>query len=280
VVVHRLGRRLRPAQRLARVALPRFFTGIHQSARPRPPLDPDPDNLLSTHTSSVPPPHDSQSSVCPTKIFPGPTFPQPGNTLCMPSTRAAVQRHTPTPLTPSNPDRTNSEPSQSTSNSSHGQAPHIPTSSQCLATRPIWQDPPTPSTTTLPQSLRIQPSLSTRRPRRFPPNFAQPTPTTMTLPPPPLPRRDLPTAPTFLAGTRDSTSLAGPRHLLILSNVLVSDHSRQLVRFLRQFPTLPLQRTKRVATTRPRYISTGGATPHPDNKLFCALPTASTSPPD
>jgi hypothetical protein len=37
-----------------------------------------------------------------------------GNTFCMPSTRAAVQRHTPTPLTLPNPDRTSSEPSQPT----------------------------------------------------------------------------------------------------------------------------------------------------------------------
>jgi hypothetical protein len=89
-VVHRLGRRLHPAPRLTPVARPRFYTGMHPSALPRPPLDPGLDNLLSTHTLSSPPPHDSPSSVCPTKPLPGPTFPQPGNTLCPPSTRAVV----------------------------------------------------------------------------------------------------------------------------------------------------------------------------------------------
>jgi hypothetical protein len=73
-VVYHLGRRLHHVPRLTRVARPCFYTGMHQTALPRSPPNPDPDNLLSIHTSSAPPPHDSLSSVCPTKPLPGPSF--------------------------------------------------------------------------------------------------------------------------------------------------------------------------------------------------------------
>jgi hypothetical protein len=72
---------------------------------------------LSTHTSAAPPPHDVPS-ICPTKPLPGTTFPHPGSTLRMPSTRTAVQRHTPTPLTPPDPDRTGSKKSRTAAPSS------------------------------------------------------------------------------------------------------------------------------------------------------------------
>jgi hypothetical protein len=125
----------------------------------------------------------------------------------------------------------------------------------------------TPSATALPQPRRVQPSLSKRGLRRFPPKSAEPVPTTTTLPSPALLGRDSPATASYFADTTDSTSSASPHQLLLFSTVLVCDRSQPLARFSRLFRAQPRRRNKRLATGLPRFISTGGATPHQHNKL-------------
>jgi hypothetical protein len=112
--VYRLGRRLHSSPRLRPVACLLFYTGIQESAPTRPSTNLDPDNLFSTRKLLTPPPHDYPPSVCPTKPLPGVTLPQPGLTLRMPAARAAVERHSPTPLTPPDPDHASSEQGKTT----------------------------------------------------------------------------------------------------------------------------------------------------------------------
>jgi hypothetical protein len=167
----------------------------------RPLFDPDPDNLMSTHSSSAPPPYDYPPSVCPNEPLPGLTLPQPGNTLRLPSTRATVERHTPTPLTPHDLDQPNSEQSLTTPPSSRrAGTTHAGVFLTPRGRYPL-QDLTALSTTALPQSRRIRPSLSTRRPRRFPTSSSKPTHTSLLSPPPP--RCHSPTTSTFVAVTRD-----------------------------------------------------------------------------